>query len=125
QFSLEPLCLNELIQGMFPLLKVSIGKDLSLELELENSLPKVSADAGQIREVVLNLLTNASEAMEKKVHGTIKLSTSTVVLSREEAEKLSLSPKAYVCLRVDDQGCGMDEETLKKIFDPFFSTKFT
>ncbi len=109
-FSTAPLDLNVLITEMAPLLDVSHTKKVRLRLELEEGLPAVQGDAAQLRQVVLNLVTNASEAIGE-AGGRVKLSTSY--------------DDGQVVVEVNDDGPGMDEATLARIFDPFFTTKFT
>jgi signal transduction histidine kinase len=98
-----------------------------LKLNLALNLPAVIADATQLRQVVMNLILNASEAIGQK-EGAIGLSTNTAALSsRDLIETWSapdLQPGPYVSIDVTDTGCGMDEKTKARIFDPFFSTKF-
>ncbi len=121
----EPLDLSELVQDMLELLKVSISKHAVLKADLDKSLPAVWGNAPQIRQVVMNLLINASEAIGEK-EGVIRVST-----LREERwpgpvviDTFDLPPGDYVRLEVSDTGCGMTEEARAKIFDPFFTTKF-
>jgi two-component system, cell cycle sensor histidine kinase and response regulator CckA len=125
QFTIELFCLNELVTEMSQLLRVSIGRELELALKLAPSLPLVKGDITQIRQVVLNLLTNASDSMEKKGHGTIEIRTIVKTYSEKEASVFQIAPGDYISLEIEDEGCGMDDETQKKVFDPFFTTKFT
>ena len=89
----------------------------------------MEADAAQIRQVVLNLLTNAAEAIGEHARGEVVINTGTETLDAAQAEELfagqDMEPGEYVRLEVTDTGCGMSPETLSKIFDPFFTTKFT
>lgn len=124
QVKLELFNLSSLVEDMSHLLQVSIGKNHELKLSLGQRLPPVEGDRGQIRQVILNLLTNAAEAMEDR-SGEIRLTTSLL----EEVEAACALPDSlagrYVCLTITDQGCGMEPEVLERIFDPFFTTKFT
>jgi CheY-like chemotaxis protein len=95
--------------------------------ELAPGLPGVQADVPQMRQVVMNLITNASEALEDRV-GTIHVRTGTERVG-ETLKNLygpvSLAPGRYVFLEVTDDGSGMSEETIARLFEPFFTTKFT
>ncbi|MBI4913792.1 MAG: CHASE domain-containing protein [Acidobacteria bacterium] len=125
-FVVEPLDLNQHVRDIRSLLDVSVSKDTAIRLELQEPLPTIQGDAGQLHQVVMNLVTNAAEAMEGP--GEIKIRTSTRLLGAADLHGLAAAqgtaPGSFVCLEVADQGRGMDEATLAKIFDPFFSTKF-
>jgi PAS domain S-box-containing protein len=127
-FAVKPQNLNRIIQEMGDLLTVSISKKVALCYDLQPGLPPVEADSAQFQQVVMNLVINASEAIGDK-SGTITLRTRTVSYTREElAEGFPgqvLEPGLFVRMEVGDDGCGMDAETIGRIFDPFFSTKFT
>jgi PAS domain S-box-containing protein len=129
RFSVSEIHLNSLIKEMGELLSVSIPKNVRVVYQLEANLPTLQADAAQIRQVILNLLTNASEAIGEKGRGEVIVRTESCVLGGAGAADLfpgqDLEPGRYVRLEVSDNGCGMAPETLSKIFDPFFSTKFT
>lgn len=124
RFVIEKFCMNALVEEMVQLLRVSVGRNLELRVSLSANLPWLEGDASQIRQVLLNLLTNASESMEGKT-GVIWLTTYVVPVSEIEQAQPNLQPLEHVCLEVRDEGCGMARETLDKIFDPFFTTKFT
>lgn len=127
-FVVEEVDLNELVREMVHLLEASISKKAALSLHFAAELPFIRADATQIRQVVMNLITNASEALEDQ-EGTISLRTELVELTREQLGKAYLgderAPGAYVALEITDNGCGMDTRTRTKLFDPFFTTKAT
>ena len=127
-FVVEALHLNDLVKEMKELLEVSISKSIRLEFQLADALPPIEADATQMRQVIMNLITNASEAIGDGP-GVI-----TVVTAAVECDRTSLSsgqlddelPEGtYVSCLVSDDGVGMGNATREKIFDPFFSTKFT
>ena len=134
RFVVEPIDLGELLEEMLHLLEVSISKKATLRLQLSAELPSIEGDATQMRQVIMNLITNASEALEER-SGTITLSTGTMHCDRQYIEDchaaLGSTPEAsqvagnFVFVKVTDTGCGMDKLTLGRIFDPFFSTKFT
>lgn len=124
----DHLDLNRVVRDMAELLSVSISKKAVLDLDLAPELPPILADAVQIQQVVMNLVTNASDALGEG-GGRIAIGTARVELAAQELETLypgqGLAPGAFVRLRVEDTGCGMDPAILKRIFDPFFTTKAT
>ena len=124
--------LNDVVQEMTRLLEVSISKKATLRYHLAPGLPSVEADPTQLRQVLMNLITNASEALGDQ-SGVIAIATGVVQCTRDDlaaAHPAAVHPDEdlpdgqYVLLEVADTGCGMDNETLARIFDPFFSTKF-
>ncbi len=126
-FSTEPVKLSDVIIDMGHLLKASIGKNVQVDYRLAVDLPPVDADITQLRQVLMNLITNASEAIGQK-NGTISLVTG-IAQGKEPWVKnlnhgLPLREGPYVYLQVVDDGCGMASDELEKIFDPFYSTKF-
>jgi signal transduction histidine kinase len=127
RFAVCPIELNRLLTEMGHLLETVISKKATLQFHLADCLPAIEADASQVRQVVMNLITNASEALGQK-GGMIRLSTGVVeadarYLSASELGE-DLSPGRFVALEVSDTGTGMDAETRQRIFDPFFTTKF-
>ncbi len=124
----SPLDLNSLIGEMGNLIRSSISRKAVLTLNLGENLPPIEGDPSQVRQVVMNLLINASEALEER-SGYITLSTSLVDCGEEELARSEIGdpppPGLYIRLEVTDSGKGMDEETRRRIFEPFFSTKFT
>ena len=128
KFSIEDIDLNILIQEMTHMLEVSISKRAVLRLNLHHSLPSVTADATQLRQIIMNLVINASEAIADK-SGIIVITTGCMNCDRHYLDQLTLDQQipegTYVYLEISDTGCGMDRETMSKIFDPFFTTKFT
>ena len=128
KFSIQRVCISHVVEEMTHLLKVSISKKCLLQCHFAPNLPDIEADTAQMRQVVMNLIINASEAIGDN-NGAITITTGTVNCDRgylAEAyldENLPLGP--YVYLEVADTGCGMNTETRAKIFDPFFTTKFT
>ena len=134
RFVVEPINLNEFVEEMGHLLEVSISKKAVLKYNFADNLPTVDGDATQIRQIIMNLITNASEAIGD-TSGVIALSTSAMDCDRAYLDNVHeilragldepLSEGIYTCLEVADTGCGMDSKTIEKIFDPFFTTKFT
>ena len=126
-YSISRLNLNELITETTRLLELSISKQAKLEFALAPTLPAIEADASQLRQIIMNLVINASEAMGDQQAGVIRLATSVVKLplAANLGPDAELAPGDYVCMEISDTGCGMSAEVLARIFDPFFSTKFT
>lgn len=127
RFVVKAVNLNDLVQEMAHLLHISISKMAVLKFNFDKNLPSIHADATQMRQVVMNLLTNSSEAIGDR-SGVIAISTGhrRCVPADFAASYLKeeLPEGDYVYLEVADTGCGMDEDTLKRLFDPFFTTKF-
>ncbi len=128
KFQAEPLNLNEMVDEMGHLLDVSISKKISLRVNLSAEIPQFLGDPSQIHQVIMNVVINASEAIGDNT-GAIKITTGIKncdagFLSRTYLKE-DLPEGKYVFLEVNDTGCGMDSDTQEKIFDPFFSTKFT
>ena len=128
KFLVEPLSLSQLVEDNQKMLAMSVSKKATVTYDLAADLPVIEADAAQMCQIIMNLVINASEALGEQ-GGAIAVSTSA---RRYEAKDLigkmpgqDLPEGLYVCLEVLDTGCGMDPQTLAKIFDPFFSTKFT
>jgi two-component system, cell cycle sensor histidine kinase and response regulator CckA len=117
----EPVDLSDLVGEMLELLKISISKRASLKVDLSKNAPAVRANAAQMRQVVMNLITNASEALGEH-DGTISVAVSQA--QSAEPSELGRPPEECVLLEVGDTGCGMTEEIQARIFDPFFTTKF-
>lgn len=128
QFVIERLRMSEVVREMLHILKTCISKKAVLNLNLDNDAPPFEGDAAQIRQVVMNLVINASEAIGEQ-SGVITLSTGTIYCDaeylRESLLDSSLEEGPYVSLEISDTGCGMDRETQARIFEPFFTTKFT
>ncbi len=124
----EPVALSELVDEMIDLLEASIPRTVTLERNLPSELPAMLADASQVRQVVMNLITNAAEAFDGAA-GRVELTAGVMEADREYLAQSYLQddlPEGeYVYIEVADDGKGMDSATLSKIFDPFFTTKFT
>jgi PAS domain S-box-containing protein len=130
-FVVRHLDLSSEVREMATLLRTAIAKQATLAWELSPNLPPVSADSTQIRQIVMNLITNASDALGE-AGGTITLRTGVAHSDELEGQSLGLplpgeearreGPLVY--LEIGDTGLGMTPDTLERIFDPFFSTKF-
>ncbi|HCZ32082.1 MAG TPA: hypothetical protein DHV93_00510, partial [Holophagaceae bacterium] len=127
-FVVRPHDLNAVVRDLTHLLVVSISKKVRLQLDLEASLPAIQADVAQLQQVVMNLVTNASDAIGDR-EGAIHLSTSAAFLDeralRADYRVEAPVPGRHVILEVEDTGCGMAPEVQERIFDPFFTTKAT
>jgi two-component system, cell cycle sensor histidine kinase and response regulator CckA len=128
RFVVGPLDLSHLVRDMMRMLELSVSKKTVLRVDVAEGLPEVEADAGQLRQVVMNLVANAAEAIGDR-EGTVHISTTAVDCDgrHEVVDHLGerLEPGRYVVLEVTDSGVGMGHETRARVFDPFFSTKFT
>ncbi len=111
-----------IVEEMLQLLKVSVSKHAILETDLGKDLPAIRADAAQLRQIVLNLVTNASEALGDQ-DGVIRVTTKCVGVARAATITSGLAEGDYLQLEVSDSGCGMSQEMQAKVFDPFFTTK--
>jgi two-component system, cell cycle sensor histidine kinase and response regulator CckA len=119
---------NRLVNETTDLLRVSISKRANLQFQLATALPAVNADATQLRQVIMNLVINASEALSDG-DGTITISTGMLRLTAADLvaahAPVEALPGEFVWCDVADTGCGMTSEVVARIFDPFFTTKFT
>lgn len=128
QFIIEDIDLRTLLDEMVHLLKTTISKKVLLNLKLERHLPPLRGDATQLRQVVMNLVMNASEAIDDQ-SGVISIATGALHCTKSYLRDTFLDENLpeglYVWLEVSDTGSGMDEAMRLRIFDPFFTTKFT
>jgi len=128
KFIVQALNLTNMVEEMLDLLQVSIAKNVVLKFDLSQALPVVEADASQLQQVIMNLVINASEAIDNN-SGVISVATGVMQADHRYLSETwldeGLSEGRYAYLEVSDTGCGMDKTTMAKIFDPFFTTKFT
>ncbi len=134
RFVVEPIDAGTLVKEMAHLLEVSISKSVVLKYNFTPNLPIFEGDVTQICQIIMNLITNASEAIGDK-SGFIALSTGAMTCDRAYLDDVDavlraslerpLPEGAYAYFEVTDTGCGMNTNTMEKIFDPFFTTKFT
>jgi len=123
----ERLDLSKLVDEMQELVTSSISGKTTLDLQLESGLPAVEAEAGQLGQVVVNLITNAAESLADGA-GRITVRTGVVNVDAPPTGALfaeTMTSGQHVTFEVTDTGCGMDAETCAQIFEPFFTTKFT
>jgi len=124
EVSREEVSLPRLVREVAQLISSSISKKAALTFDVPEDVSPVHADPPQLRQVTMNLLTNASDALEGRV-GEITLRMREVDRAEIPRDALagSLQAERYVSMSVTDSGAGMDEATLSRIFDPFFTTK--
>jgi len=125
----EPLDLSEACRQSLTLLQAAAPKGMTLKADFPSSGPVIRANAGQIQQVLVNLVTNASEAAGEN-QGAISLAVKTVSQANIPASKrfpIDWQPQEniYACLEVADTGCGIPDRDIENLFDPFFTTKFT
>lgn len=117
-----------LVTEMVEMLSSAGHKNIAIKHVITPNLPLIHGDAGQIRQIAINLIINATEAIGD-AQGDIDVMVTKITVNGENPEKdhrgKIIPPGSYVCLEVTDTGCGMDEETLRRIFEPFYTTKFT
>lgn len=128
RFEVRHLQLNELIQENLDLLRVAISKNVQLETDLAPILPLIEVDVSQIQQIVMNLVINASEALDPQMGGVVRIQTAPLKIEDTAVSdwllpNSILEPGEFVLLSVTDNGHGMTAEQLARIFDPFFTTK--
>jgi signal transduction histidine kinase len=125
--AVEPIDLSTLVRENESLLRSHIPAGVKLELNLQDGLPLCFGDATQFKELLIQLLTNAGEAVGSGQGGTMEIATTSRVIDEASAHNYlgytRIEPGNYVCLRIRDSGTGIDRGTQRRMFDPFFSTK--
>lgn len=128
QVSVEPVDLAKLVEDVSPLLEASLPAEVRLELALGEDVPALEGDATQLRQVAMNLVINAAEAYGAE-GGAVRVVAERRWLDRSFFDECVLEegqpPGEYVVLSVLDHGCGIETPAVSRIFEPFFSTKFT
>ena len=113
---------NDILNNLQRMLTRVLGEDVDVRTNLDATLPMVTVDPGQLEQVIMNLVVNARDAMPRG--GILTIETSHVVLDTSYAEShIDASPGDHVMIAISDTGIGMDAQTMKRIFEPFFSTK--
>ena len=119
----ELVDLSRIVEEMLPLLKVSVSKRATITVDLGQHLPSIPANKAQLRQIVMNLVTNASDALGER-DGLIHVATTCVNVGPDSTAISDRVPAGdYVELEVADTGCGMSAETRTRLFEPFFTTK--
>jgi PAS domain S-box-containing protein len=122
KYDIKSINLNGVVEETLTILDRTLDKSVEIEVNLDSQLPTVEADSGQLQQVLMNLCVNASDAMPSG--GRMVIETATEEISGERARMLiGLKKGKYVLLSVADTGFGMDEQTKKRIFEPFYTTK--
>ncbi len=128
RFTVMAINLNDIVEEMTFLLESSISKKVIIRYNLEQHLPSIEVDVTQVRQVIMNLIINASDAIGSK-SGIITISSGAMECDENYLKETylddNLEPGIYVYVEISDTGCGMPQETISKIFDPFYTTKFT
>ncbi len=129
RFVVQAVNLSEIIEAMIQMLEVSVSKKNVLKYHLAPNLPLVEADISQVRQVIMNLVINAAEAIGER-SGVISITSGamecdTAYLANTFVYEQHLPEGVYCYIEVADTGCGMDDEIKSRLFDPFFTTKFT
>jgi PAS domain S-box-containing protein len=118
----KPLQLNDVVGDLEKMLRRVLGEDIDLVQELAPDLGQITADPGQIEQVIVNLAVNSRDAMPDG--GKLTITTANVDFSEGQAEALAgAAPGPYVMVSVKDSGGGMEQATVARIFEPFFTTK--
>ncbi len=127
-FRVEPTDVARVVHQACDCIRETIPDSVRIEIRNTFQLPPVTLDADQLRQAVVDLIKNAAEAIGSNPSGRVTLQTSVIDLDDQVVHRTGFAPDAaagrYVSIEVRDNGCGMDEETRNRIFDPFFSTKF-
>jgi len=118
---IESININTAIQDAYQMIEKSLTATIEITLHLDKNLSMTQLDSDDFDNALLNICINAAHAMDGT--GKLVITTSNEILSSSQVRKLSIAPGDYVSVSISDQGSGMDEETISKIFDPFFSTK--
>jgi len=127
-FSMVQVNLTAMVEDMVKMLKSAINQNVVITTNISNDIPAIMSDISQLRQVVMNLIINAAEAIGEE-QGAINVSLTKAEIKTSQSLKdhlgKAITPGSYICLEVTDTGCGMDDDTKRRIFEPFYTTKFT
>ncbi|MFQ5518948.1 MAG: ATP-binding protein, partial [Mariprofundus sp.] len=129
-FIIKPVNLSSMVESVTSLLGVSIHRTIELKYRMSEQLPNIEADEAQLQQVVMNLVINASDAIGE-MSGVISIATGVMhadaayLSQTTDQSGIALDAGDYVYLEVSDTGCGMSQETQQRLFEPFYTTKFT
>jgi len=118
----KPLKIQLIIKEVLTFARASLPATVKIEQNIPRDIGMVMADPTQIHQVVMNLMTNASHAMEEN-GGKLSVSLTEILVTNETLPNSDIIPGPYVCLEISDTGSGMDPDNLKRIFEPYFTTK--
>ncbi|MDH3998718.1 MAG: ATP-binding protein, partial [Desulfuromonadales bacterium] len=119
----KPLRLNETVSEAMKLLRASIPSTVAIKMSLPDECPEILANSSQLLQVIINLVTNAYQALSDD-QGCLHISLDVEeVTTTQAATYLQITPGAYLVLCVADNGCGISEEDLDRVFDPYFTTR--
>ncbi len=122
------LILWALVEQVVHMLKATIGRNVEIKTFFPPNMPPIRGDASQLQQTVMNLILNAAEAIGE-AQGVVLVTLAKTVIEPGQSDidyfGKAIPPGGYIVMEVDDNGCGMDEETLSRIFEPFYTTKFT
>jgi len=121
-FELQKMRLQPIVKETVNFVKAVMPKTIEIEEHIDDNCLAVKADSTQIHQIILNLATNSSHAMEEN-GGTIKVSLKEKKFGKNNLISSDMKPGTYIGLSIADKGKGMDEELIQQIFDPFFTTK--
>jgi signal transduction histidine kinase len=127
QFVQSQVDMTALVDDMLGMLKSTLPQNVTVKPYLTGGMPHIKGDASQLRQIVMNLVINASEAIgEEQGEIVVSLTKTAVRAGQSDEDHLGKIVPAglYLCLEVTDTGCGMDDETKRRIFEPFYTTKF-
>ena len=127
-FTQTLVVMSVLADEVVTMLKATISQNVVIKTTYSENLPAIMGDDSQLRQIVMNLIINASESIGD-IQGEVRVSLSKAVIKAGQSENdhngKTIPPGEYLCLEVTDSGCGMDDESKRRIFEPFYTTKFT
>jgi signal transduction histidine kinase len=124
KFDVEEISIGNFISSTLPLIQYNIKSTVGVKTDIPHDILRIKADLTQMQMVMSAIISNASEAIDST--GCIRITGRNIEITEENSKDFGgLKPGPYVCLKIEDDGKGMDEETRKRVFEPFFTTKFT